>query len=256
MSTLQIVQIPILRDNYLYLAHEPTTGTTAAIDPGELRPAIEALAARGWQLTHILNTHHHPDHVGANLDLKAATGCTIVGPAAERDRIPGIDIALADGDRYPLGAAEGVVMDVPGHTSGHIAWWFADSNALFCGDTIFSIGCGRLFEGTPEQMWSSIARMRTLPPQTLVYCAHEYTSSNLRFALSIEPNHPELLARAEEVTALRAAGRPTIPTTMAQEAAANPFLRADDPVLQRAVGMEGAPPAEVFGVIRRQKDQF
>ena len=256
MSTLQIVQIPILRDNYLYLVHEPSTETTAAVDPGELQPALDALDARGWKLTHILNTHHHPDHVGANLGLKAATGCTIVGPAAERDRIPGIDIAVSGGDRYALGAAESVVLDVPGHTSGHIAWWFADSNALFCGDTIFSIGCGRLFEGTPEEMWSSITLMRELPPHTKVFCAHEYTASNIRFALSLEPTHPVLLARAKDVAALRQANLPTVPSTLAEERAANPFLRADDPILQRAVGMEGAAPELVFALIRSRKDNF
>jgi hydroxyacylglutathione hydrolase len=256
VSTLQIVQIPVLRDNYLYLAHEPTTGMTAAIDPAELKPTQEALDARGWRLTHILNTHHHMDHVGGNLALKEATGCTIVGPAADRDRIPGIDIALSDGERYSLGAAEGVVFDVPGHTRGHIAWWFSESDALFCGDTVFSIGCGRLFEGTPAQMWSSISRLRSLPPQTQVYCAHEYTASNVRFALSLEPSHPPLVARAAEVAALRRDNRPTVPSTIGQEREANPFFRVDDPVLQQAVGMLGATPEAVFGAVRSRKDQF
>ncbi|MFT5682055.1 MAG: hydroxyacylglutathione hydrolase [Myxococcota bacterium] len=256
MSSLQIVQVPVLRDNYLYLIHEPTSGATAAIDPAVAPEVHQTLSARGWKLTHILNTHHHLDHVGANLALKEATGCTIVGPAADRDRIPGIDIALSDGDRYAFGAAEGVVFDVPGHTRGHIAWWFADSEALFCGDTVFSIGCGRLFEGTPAQMWNSISRLRQLPDATRIYCAHEYTASNVRFALSVEPNHPALLARAAEVTALRAADRPTVPSTIGAERAANPFFRADDPVLQQAVGMLGAEPAAVFGEVRGRKDRF
>ena len=256
MSTLEIVQIPVLRDNYLYLIHDPVSKATAAIDPAVAPPTLAALKDRGWKLTHILNTHHHMDHVGANLTLKKATGCTIVGPAADESRIPGIDLALADGDRYQLGEAEAVVFDVPGHTHGHIAWWFADSDALFCGDTVFSIGCGRLFEGTPAQMWTSIQKLRALPEQTNIYCAHEYTTSNLRFALSVEPNHPALKARAVEVTALRAAGLPTVPSTIAMERAANPFFRADDPVLQRAVGMEGAEPAAVFGEVRGRKDTF
>lgn len=255
MSSLEIVQVPVLRDNYLYLIHEPTSGVTAAVDPAVAPEVHETLAARGWRLTHILNTHHHLDHVGANLALKEATGCTIVGPAADRDRIPGIDIALAEGDRYALGAAEATVFDVPGHTRGHIAWWFADSEALFCGDTVFSIGCGRLFEGTPAQMWDSISRLRALPDATRVYCAHEYTASNVRFALSIEPDHPALLARAAQVEALRAADQPTVPSTIGAERAANPFFRADDPVLQRAVGMEGCDPAAVFGEVRGRKDR-
>jgi hydroxyacylglutathione hydrolase len=256
VSRLQIVQIPVLRDNYLYLLHEPGSGMTAAVDPAVAPEVHAALDERGWRLTHILNTHHHYDHVGANLDLKAATGCTIVGPAADRARIPGIDIALSDGDCYALGGAEGRVLDVPGHTRGHIAWWFPDSEALFCGDTIFSIGCGRLFEGTPTQMWSSISRLRALPDSTRVYCAHEYTASNIRFALSIEPDHPALTARAAQVESLRAAGQPTVPSTIGEERAANPFLRADDPLLQRAVGMEGGDPAAVFGEVRARKDSF
>ena len=256
MSSLEIVQVPVLRDNYLYLIHEPDSGMTAAVDPAVAPEVHETLTARGWRLTHILNTHHHSDHVGANLALKAATGCTIVGPRADRDRIPGIDIALSDGDRYAFGAAEAVVFDVPGHTRGHIAWWFADSEALFCGDTVFSIGCGRLFEGTPAQMWHSISRLRALPDATRLYCAHEYTASNVRFALSIEPDLPALLARAAEVEMLRAADQPTVPSTIRAERAANPFFRADDPILQRAVGMEGCDPAAVFGEVRGRKDQF
>ena len=256
MSTIEIVQIPVLRDNYLYLIHEPTLGVTAAVDPAVEEPVLQGIAARGWQLTHILNTHHHMDHVGANAALKAATGCTIVGPAADRARIPGIDIALSEGERYRFGAAEGVVFDVPGHTRGHIAWYFPDSQALFCGDTIFSIGCGRLFEGTAAQMWASISKLRALPDETQVYCAHEYTSSNLRFALSVEPEHPALKARAAEVTALRAADRPTVPSTIGQERLANPFLRADDPVLAAAVGLVGASPEAVFAEVRGRKDRF
>jgi len=253
---LEIVQIPVLRDNYLYLAHDPSTGQTAAIDPAVTQPALNALSSRGWTLTHILNTHHHFDHVGANLELKAQTGCTIVGPAADAARIPGIDVAVEDGASVSLGASAATVYFVPGHTRGHIAYHFPDSRALFCGDTVFSIGCGRLFEGTPAQMWSSISRLRQLPDDTRVFCAHEYTASNVRFAQSIEPDHAALAARAAEVTALRAAGTPTVPSTIAMEKAANPFFRADDPALQRAVGMLGADPAAVFGEVRGRKDSF
>ncbi|MEL6342869.1 MAG: hydroxyacylglutathione hydrolase [Myxococcota bacterium] len=256
MSTLEIVQVPVLQDNYLYLIHDPVTGSTAAIDPAVAPPARDALAARGWTLTHILNTHHHWDHIGANLELKEETGCTIVGPAADAERIPGIDVQVEDGERYALGDAVAKVYFVPGHTRGHIAYHFADSDALFCGDTIFSIGCGRLFEGSPAQMWKSISTLRALPGETRIYCAHEYTTANLRFALSVEPDHPALNARNAEVIALRAEGRPTVPSTIAMEQSANPFFRADDPVLQRAVGMEGADPARVFAEVRGRKDNF
>ena len=256
MSTLEVRQIPVLRDNYLYLIRDPATGATAAIDPAVPSPTLAALDAEGWSLTHILNTHHHADHTGANLALKRATGCTIVGSAADAGRIPGIDVALDDGDRYALGAAEAEVMFVPGHTRGHIAWWFAESRALFCGDALFSIGCGRLFEGTPAQMWRSLMRLRALPDGAFVYCAHEYTAANIRFALSIEPSHPALRAREAQVRALRSAGRSTIPTTIGAERAANPFLRADDPALAAAVGMIGSSPEAVFAEIRQRKDRF
>lgn len=256
MSALEIVQIPVLRDNYLYLAHDPATGATAAVDPAVAEPAQQALSERGWTLTHILNTHHHWDHVGANEALKAATGCTIVGPDADADRIPGIDVRVKDGEVFSLGQADARVFFVPGHTRGHIAYYFADSRALFCGDTIFSIGCGRLFEGTPAQMWASISTLRALPDDTRIYCAHEYTASNIRFAQSIEPDLPALQARAAAVAALRADDKPTVPSTIAMEKAANPFFRADDPALQRAVGMLGADPAAVFGAVRGRKDSF
>jgi hydroxyacylglutathione hydrolase len=256
MSTLEIVQIPVLRDNYLYLAHDPATGATAAIDPAVTGPTLAALEARGWKLSHILNTHHHFDHVGANLELKAATGCTIVGPDVDAERIPGIDVRVKDGEQIRLGEAEATVFFVPGHTRGHIAYHFPESHALFSGDTVFSIGCGRLFEGTPAQMWRSISRLRALPGETWIYGAHEYTTSNIRFAQSIEPDHPALSARAREVADLRARDLPTVPSTIAMETAANPFFRADDPVLQRAVGMLGADPTAVFGEVRSRKDSF
>lgn len=256
MSTLEIIQIPVLQDNYLYLAHDPASGATAAVDPAVAAPVLQILEERGWTLSHILNTHHHLDHVGANLALQAQTGCCIVGPAADAARIPGIEVRLDDGARYRLGDSEATVLFVPGHTRGHIAYHFPESRALFCGDTLFSCGCGRLFEGSAAQMWESLCRIRALPDPTRVFCAHEYTSSNVRFALSIEPDLPALQARAAEVAALRARDQPTVPSTLGAERAANPFLRADDPALQRALGMEGAAPVDVFAELRHRKDIF
>ncbi|HEX7967929.1 MAG TPA: hydroxyacylglutathione hydrolase [Stellaceae bacterium] len=255
MSELVIRQIPALRDNYVYLLHEPETGATGVVDPSVAEPVLRALGETGWRLTHILNTHHHPDHTGGNLELKRATGAVIVGPRADRDRIPGIDVEVGEGDRYALGAQSAQVFDVPGHTRGHIAYWFKDSRALFSGDTLFLMGCGRLFEGTPEQMWRSLGKLRGLPPETRVYCGHEYTQSNARFALTVEPQNPVLVARSRRVDALRAEGKSTVPGTMGEEIATNPFLRADQPALQQAAGAPGDPVA-TFAAIRQRKDNF
>lgn len=254
--TLEIVQIPVLQDNYVYLAHDPETGATAVVDPAVSGPVMDELQRRGWTLTHILNTHHHGDHVGGNLELKAATGCVIVGPRADRDRIPGIDVEVGDGDCYRLGNSEAEVFDVPGHTRGHIAYWFANSDALFCGDTLFAMGCGRLFEGTPGQMWTSLSKLARLPDETRIYCAHEYTEANGRFALSVEPDNAALQRRMEDVRALRAAGRPTVPSRLGEEKATNPFLRPHSPELQRNLDMSGADPVAVFAETRALKDAF
>lgn len=256
MAELEIVRIPALRDNYLWLARDPATEATAVIDPAEAAPVVAALGTRGWRLTHILNTHHHGDHTGGNMALKQATGCTIVGPRADAARIPGIEVEVGEGDTYRLGKAVAQVFDVPGHTRGHIAYWFPESHALFCGDTIFALGCGRLFEGTPAQMWSSISKLRRLPPETRVYCAHEYTQSNARFALTVEPTNAALVARAREVDRKRAQGEATVPSTLGEEVATNPFLRADRPELLAAAGLEGLDPVAAFGEVRRRKDKF
>ncbi len=255
MSELVVRQIPALRDNYVYLLHEPETGATGVVDPSVAEPVLRALADTGWRLTHILNTHHHPDHTGGNLELKRATGAIIVGPRADRNRIPGIDVEVGEGERYALGSQTAHVFDVPGHTRGHIAYWFEESRALFCGDTLFLMGCGRLFEGTPEQMWHSLGKLRRLPAETHVYCGHEYTQSNARFALTVEPENAALVARSRRVDALRAEGRSTVPGTMGEEIATNPFLRADEPALQQAVGAPGDPVA-TFAAIRHRKDNF
>lgn len=256
MSGLQIVQIPVLTDNYIYLAHEPEAGVTAVIDPAVSEPVLETLRQKGWGLTHILNTHHHMDHVGANLELKGLTKCIIVGPVADEGRIPGIEVVLGDGDDFRLGNATAKVFDVPGHTKGHIAYWFEGAEALFCGDTLFSMGCGRLFEGTPEQMWTSLQKLMALPDETRVYCAHEYTAANGRFAMAVEPDNPALQMRMEEVTSLRAADRPTVPSTMGVEKATNPFLRPDSLEIQENIDLVGADTVTVFAETRRRKDLF
>jgi hydroxyacylglutathione hydrolase len=255
MAEFDIRQLLVLKDNYVYLLRDAAANTTAAVDPSVAPPVMDALRREGWRLTHILNTHHHHDHTGGNLELKTATGCTIVGPRADRDRIPGIDVALGEGEAYKLGTDEARVYDVPGHTRGHIAYWFRDSRALFCGDTLFLMGCGRLFEGTPEQMWRSLSKLKALPPETRVYCGHEYTQANARFALTVEPQNRDLVARSERVNALRAEGKSTIPGNMREELATNPFLRADVPALQADAGAPGDPVA-TFASIRRRKDNF
>ncbi len=253
---LQIDHLICLRDNFVWLLREPESGAVACVDPSEAAPVKAKLDALGWRLTHIFNTHHHPDHTGGNLELKRATTATIVGPKADRDRIPGIDMSLADGETYMFGREMARVYDIPGHTRGHIAFWFEGAKAVFTGDTLFSLGCGRLFEGTPEQMWTSLSKLRRLPGDTRVYCGHEYTQSNARFALTVEPDNAALKARAAEVDALRAQGRPTLPSTIAAECAANPFLRAADPGVARAVGLAGKDPVQVFAEIRARKDKF
>ncbi|HYN40054.1 MAG TPA: hydroxyacylglutathione hydrolase [Rhodospirillales bacterium] len=256
MAGLRIEQIPVLRDNYVYLLRDDATAACAAVDPSVAAPVLAALGRLGWSLTHVFNTHHHHDHTGGNLDLKAATGCTIVGHGRDAGRIPGIDVAVEDGQEVALGTARARVFDVSGHTIGHIAYWFEADGALFCGDTLFSLGCGRLFEGTPARMWASLTRLRELPGETRVYCGHEYTESNARFALSIDPANPALRRRAKEVRARRAQGLPTVPSLLADERAANPFLRADDPLLQTAAGLASRDPIEAFAEIRRRKDAF
>ena len=256
MSQLEIHQIPVLSDNYVYLARDTATGACAVVDPAVADPVLEEAARLGWRITHILNTHHHGDHVGGNRAIQAATGCTIVGPKADRTRIPGIEVEVDDGDRYALGEAVAEVFFVPGHTRGHIAYWFPDSHALFCGDTLFALGCGRLFEGTPEQMWHSLDKLRALPEDTRVYCAHEYTQANARFALSVDPDNAALRERAKDIDLARARGEPTVPSTLGLERRTNPFLRADDPGLAATVALSGAAPEQVFAEVRHRKDVF
>lgn len=253
---LEIDHVLCLKDNYVWLLREPKSGLVAVVDPSEAAPVKAKLDALGWRMTHILNTHHHFDHTGGNLELKQATGAIIVGPKADRDRIPGIDVALGEGETYRFGEETAQIFDIPGHTRGHIAFWFPESDALFCGDTLFTLGCGRMFEGTPTQMWTSLSKLRGLPPATRVFCGHEYTQSNARFALAIDPDNKALQSRAARVDAARAKGKPTVPATLSEERATNPFLRADDPAFARAQGLDTADPIKVFAAIRARKDKF
>lgn len=221
---IEVVQILALTDNYIYLIHD-SGGATAVVDPGVAEPVLAAAAARGWTITDIWNTHWHPDHTGGNLAVKDATGATITGPAAEASKIAGIDRKVVEGDEVRLGNSSFAVLDVGGHTLGHNAYYDAADAALFCGDTLFGLGCGRLFEGSPAQMHASLSKLMALPDGTHVYCAHEYTASNARFALTIEPDNAALQARAGEITRLRADDQPTVPSTIGEERATNPFVR-------------------------------
>lgn len=254
--TLAIHRLPAFDDNYLWLLRDTGSGQVAAVDPGDAAVMLEALPRVGGRLDWILNTHHHPDHVGGNLALKAATGCRIAGPGKDAARFPGLDVGVVEGDSLVLGESRAQVIETPGHTRSHIAWWFADDRALFCGDTIFSLGCGRLFEGDAAAMWASLSKLRALPDDARVYCAHEYTQANARFAAAVDPDHAPLRARIAEVEALRARGEPTVPSTLGEEKACNPFLRAGDPALAARIGMAGAPAVAVFGELRRRKDGF
>ena len=223
---MEIVRIPALSDNYIWLVHDEASGETTVVDPAVAEPVLEAAAARGWRITQIWNTHWHPDHTGGNAAIKAATGARVTAPAAEAARIPTLDRAVAEGDRVSLGGIEAEVLEVPAHTAGHIAYHLPAESTAFVGDTLFAMGCGRLFEGTAEQMHANLQRLAALPPETRVYCAHEYTLSNARFAVTVERDNADLARRVAEVEAARERGEATVPTTIALERATNPFVRA------------------------------
>lgn len=253
---MEVVLVPAFADNYIYVLRDAASGKVGVVDPGDAAPVIAELDRRGWAPTHVFLTHHHDDHIGGAAALKARYGATVIGAKADAHRIPGLDVALDDGARTVFGEQPVRVIAVPGHTSGHIAFWFEGAEALFCGDTLFALGCGRLFEGTPDQMWDSLGKLRVLSESTRVYCGHEYTLSNARFAVTVDPGNAALQARARSIAAMRERGEPTIPSTIGLERRTNPFLRADDPAVQTAVGLPGAPPERVFAEIRSRKDQF
>lgn len=256
MTRLQIELVPCLSDNYAYLVHDPDDGVCAIVDPSEPDPVRVALKRRGLVLTHILNTHHHFDHTGGNIPLKQEFGAQIVGPAKDRDRIPGIDVGVSEEARWKLGSHVARILEIPAHTRAHIAFAFENDEAVFTGDTLFAMGCGRLFEGTPQMMWTSLSKLMTLDPRMAVYCGHEYTLNNGRFALTLEPGSRDLQERMADVQRLRAKDAPTIPSTIGLETRTNPFLRPDSPEIRRTLNMEGASDVEVFGEMRRRKDSF
>lgn len=256
MLSIDVHQIPCLENNYGYLVHVPATGLTAAIDTPDAAAIEIALEQKEWRLTHILNTHWHDDHTGGNLVLKEKFGVTVIGPALESNRIPGIDRVVGEGDRVELGGVVAQVIAVPGHTSGHIAYWFEDAEVLFSGDALFPLGCGRIFEGSHEEMWQSLVKLRALPQTTLIYCGHEYTAGNAAFAATIDPDNAALRERIAEIDALRASGLPTVPSTLELECRTNPFLRVEDAAIRGGLGMTGRSDVAVFAEIRTRKDSF
>ena len=245
-----------LKDNYGVLLHDTASGATAAIDAPEAAPIEAALKATGWKLSDILVTHHHHDHTGGITELKQKHRCRVVAPHGEAGKIPLVDETVREGDKVSVGKLSANVIETPGHTAGHITYWFHADRLAFAGDTLFSIGCGRVIEGTPEMMWTSLKKLRDLPGDTKVYCGHEYTLANIKFAQTIEPGNAALVARAKEAARQIAAGEPTIPTTISEETAANVFLRADQPAVAAAVGLSGKSAAEVFAEVRARKNKF
>ncbi|MBA4782922.1 MAG: hydroxyacylglutathione hydrolase [Rhizobiales bacterium] len=256
MTSLEIRQFACRADNYGVLIHDAGAGLTASIDAPETTAIEQALAENGWTLTHIMTTHHHFDHVEGHAALKAKYGCTVIAPASEAAKIPGVDITVKDGDRFAFGNIQVEVIETPGHTLGQVNYFLPEAKVAFTGDTLFALGCGRIFEGSAAQMWGSMQKLMRLPPETAIYCGHEYTLANAKFAVSVDPENAELRQRASEIEALRAAGKPTLPTTLAIELRTNPFLRANDPAIRAHLGMEAASDEAVFTEIRRRKDHF
>lgn len=256
MAKLEIELFPCRTDNFGVLIHDPDSGATASIDAPEEQPILDALKRRGWTLTNILTTHHHQDHVEANLALKTRFEATIIGPENEAAKIPGLDMTIGDGGDFEFASHKVHVYETPGHTAGHICFHFPDDKLLFSADTLFALGCGRLFEGTPAQMWASLTKLMALPDDTVVYFGHEYTLSNARFAVTVDPDNAELKSRTAEIEALRAKGGFTAPTTLGLEKRTNPFLRAKDAGIRQHLNMQDATDAEVFAEIRKRKDNF
>lgn len=253
---LEIVQLSILQDNYVYLIHDVVSGETAVVDPGLAQPVLETLKLKNWSLNYIFNTHHHWDHVDGNLELKHQTGCQIIAAQGDKERIPGFDVGVCDGDKLTLGQQPINIIATPGHTQHHIVYYFPQNQTLFCGDTLFVMGCGRLFEGTAEQMWHSLQKLKALPEATRIYCTHEYSQKNAQFALTIEPNNQALQQRMQIINELRAKQQPTVPSSIGQELATNPFFRQDSLALQKTIHMQGQNPIQIFAETRRLKDNF
>ena len=253
---LELVTIPCLQDNYAFLVHDAASGQTAVIDVPEARPIIDALAARGWTLSEIWLTHHHWDHVDGVADLLAAHPAKVVGAAADAHRLPPLDRAVSPDTAFEFAGTPVHVIDVSGHTVGHVAFHLPQSGLLFTADSLMALGCGRLFEGTPAQMYGSLSKLAALPPETTVCSGHEYTATNAAFAKTIDPVNPRLSSRVSEITKARAAGMPTVPSTLAEELATNPFLRANDPTIAAGLGLTGASPVDVFTEIRARRDRF
>jgi hydroxyacylglutathione hydrolase len=253
---LELVTVPCLADNYAYLIHDADTGQTAVIDVPEVGPILAALDAHQWRLTDILITHHHDDHIQGVEALRARTRAMVIGAAADAHRLPRLDLALTEADSFSIGRDFARVIDVPGHTLGHIAFHFPDSRLCFTADSLMAGGCGRLFEGTARQMHASLQKLAALPPDTLICSGHEYTASNLRFAATLEPDNPQLISRIAEVAAKRAQGIPTVPVPLQVELDTNPYLRAHLPALKTAVGLPDADDVMVFAEIRARKDKF
>ena len=256
MNEAEILSVLVLNDNYVHLIHDPATGKTACVDPAIAPPVIAAAEARGWSISHILITHSHADHTDGVPQIVARFGAKVYGSRPDMALIPHCTNGIGEGDVVSVGGLSFHVLDVPGHTAHHVAYYCKEQAALFCGDTLFSLGCGRLFGGTAAQMWDSLKRLRALPAETRVYCAHEYTNANADFALSIDPHNVDLQARADEVVHLRERGLPTVPSRMESERRCNPFLRCDVAEFQAQLGLQGQEAASVFAEIRRQKDHF
>lgn len=253
---LELVTIPCLADNYAFLIHDAETGQTAVIDVPEAAPISAELTARGWKLSHVLLTHHHWDHVDGLTELLSAHPAQVIGAEADAHRLPPLDVSVADGDTCRIGGETCKVLDVSGHTLGHVAFHFPVSKLVFTADSLMALGCGRLFEGSPEQMFASLSKLAALPADTTVCSGHEYTASNGKFALTVDPENPALAARVQDIAKARAEGRPTVPSLLSVELATNPFLRGHTESVQKAVDMIGADPAKVFAEVRRRKDNF
>lgn len=252
----EIATIPCLSDNYAFLAHDAASGATLCVDVPDAAPISAALNEKGWTLSHVLLTHHHADHVQGLAALLTQHPAEVIGAYADRHRLPALDIPVAEGDSISIGNEIGQVIDVSGHTIGHIAVHFPSSRAVFTADSLMALGCGRLFEGTPDQMWHSLSKLMALPPETIVYSGHEYTQANAKFALTVDPDNSALISRSDAIDVARDQGRPTVPSSLADELATNPFLRAADPAIRAHLGLQGATNATVFAEIRSRKDRF